>query len=76
MSQRPNHRRGEPRHQDNGPTYEGGPPNSGCNSTHVAKSRAKWKDRLHRSVRRTGRVGKKFRVGSTRAMTPPDVEES
>lgn len=54
MSQRPNHRRGEDRHQDNGPTYEGGPPNSGCNSTHVARSRAKWKRRNNRKERRTG----------------------
>lgn len=41
MSQRLGHRRGEPRHQDNGPTFESHTPNAGCNSTHVARARAK-----------------------------------
>lgn len=53
MSQRPNARRGEARHQDNGPTWEGGPPNSGANSTHVARSRTKWKRRAARAERRS-----------------------
>jgi hypothetical protein len=53
MSQRPNPRRTEPRHQDNGPTWEGGPPNSGSNSTHVARSRRKWKRIGARAERRT-----------------------
>jgi hypothetical protein len=60
MSQKPNHRRGEKRHQDNGPTWEGGPPNSGTNSTHVARARKKWKRRANRSLRRTGTVTPKF----------------
>lgn len=56
MSQKKNHRRESPdkrRHQDNGPTFEGGPPNSGCNSTHVAGSRSKWKRIGARAERRT-----------------------
>jgi hypothetical protein len=61
MSQRPNHRRGEDRHQDNGPTWEGGPPNSGCNSTHVARSRKKWKRIANRTERRTGETSKNYR---------------
>lgn len=48
MSQRLGHRRGEPRHQDNGPTFESHTPNAGCNSTHVARARAKWKRRRAR----------------------------
>lgn len=54
MSNGPNHRRGHGRITDNGPTWEGGPPSSGCNSTHVARSRSKWKKRKHRAFRRTG----------------------
>ena len=56
MSQRPNHRRGEGRHQDNGPTWEGGPPNSGCNSTHVARARRKWKRHHARTERRAATI--------------------
>jgi len=59
MSQKPNYRRDEERHQDNGPVFEGGPPNSGCNSTHVAKSRKKWKRYRARAERRVG-LAKKF----------------
>lgn len=54
MSQKINHRRGEDRHQDGGPTYESHTPNAGCNSTHVARSREKWKRRAARSERRNG----------------------
>lgn len=56
MTQRKNPRREGVRRQDNGPTWEGGPPNSGSNSTHVAKSRRKWKRRRSRVLRRTGKV--------------------
>lgn len=58
MSSGPNHRRGERRRQDNGPTWEGQPPCSGCNSTHVARARSKWKKVKNRSFRRNGRVSK------------------
>jgi hypothetical protein len=54
MSKHPNHRRGEKREQDNGPTFESHTPSAGCNSTHVARSRKKWKRRAARSERRTG----------------------
>jgi len=52
MSQKINYRRDAKRHQDNGPTYEGGPPNSGCNSTHVARSRRGWRNIRRRKERR------------------------
>jgi len=54
MSKGPNHRRGEKRQQDHGPTYESPTPAAGCNSTHVARSRSKWKRRIARAERRTG----------------------
>lgn len=53
MSGHKNPRRGNEHLQDNGPTYEGNPPSSGCNSTHVARSRSKWKRRGSRAFRRT-----------------------
>jgi hypothetical protein len=58
MSQKKNHRRGSKRYQDHGPDYEGGPPNSGSNSTHVARSRKKWKRIANRTERRTGQTSK------------------
>ena len=55
MSTHANKRRGHGKVQDTGPTWEGGPPASGCNSTHVAKSRSKWKRRsAAHSVARMG----------------------
>jgi len=77
MSQKPNYRREEERHQDNGPVYEGGPPNSGCNSTHVARSRKKWKRYRSRAERRVGLASKfhgprRHRWGGKR---PAEVEE-
>ena len=54
MSNHKNHRRDHDAIQDNGPTWEGGPPSSGCNSTHVARSRTKWRKRGRRAERRTG----------------------
>lgn len=69
MSQRPNPRRNETRRQDNGPTWEGGPPNSGCNSTHVARSRTKWKHRNARATRRTGESLSKFHGGRPQTTT-------
>lgn len=61
MSNGPNHRRGHGRIQDHGPTYESPTPAKGCNSTHVARSRAKWKARASRAERRTGAPWPKFR---------------
>jgi hypothetical protein len=71
MSQRKNHRRGEGRHQDNGPTWEGGPPNSGSNSTHVARSRSDWKRLTSRKERRTGSASYLFGAHRVR----PSIEE-
>lgn len=74
MSQRPNHRRGEERHQDNGPTFRGdqSTPNSGCNSTSVAKARAWWKSFKNRTTRRTGKVSPKFAGGRPEVL--PEIE--
>ena len=75
MSSHPNHRRGEKRRQDNGPTWENRTPSKGCNSTHVARSRAKWKKRRHRALRRTDGVseGGFFRIkqGREKGKRPP-----
>lgn len=54
MSSGPNHRRGHGRIQGNGPRWENGNPEAGCNSTHVARARAKWKKRDRRRERRPG----------------------
>ncbi len=77
MSSGPNHRRGEERRQDNGPTWEGGPPSSGCNSTHVAKTRRKWRDMGRRAERRTGRKGSNgvMYFGRRRGRHLPSTEE-
>lgn len=60
MSNSKNHRRGHGRIQENGPRYENLNPAAGCNSTHVAKSRRKWKEMVRRVERRTGRNWLKF----------------
>jgi len=54
MSTGPNHKRGHGRIQGNGPRWENKNPEAGCNSTHVARSRSKWKKRHARRLRRTG----------------------
>ena len=58
MSQRPNHRRGEDRHQDNGPRWESHTPNAGCNSTHVARARRGWQNLMRRVFRRKAKQEK------------------
>ena len=65
MSNRKNYRRDEERRTETGPTYESSNPGAGCNSTHVARSRRKWKRRAARSERRTGKTTPKFH-GNTR----------
>lgn len=55
MSNHPNHRRGEDRRTEHGPRFENHNPGKGCNSTHVARSRKKWKRRQRRSERREGK---------------------
>jgi hypothetical protein len=52
MSSAPNHRRGHGRIQGNGPRWENPNPEKGCNSSHVARSRRKWKRRKSRKERR------------------------
>jgi len=54
MSNRINHRRGDQRRTENGPRWETGNPGAGCNSTHVAKARRKWRTIGRRAERRTG----------------------
>jgi hypothetical protein len=76
MSSKPNHRRGHDRIQDNGPTFEGGPPCSGCNSTHVAKSRSDWRTMGRRAERRTGKRGANGVMHSTGAgLLIPEIED-
>ncbi len=56
MSNKPNHRREEARRTEHGPRYENPNPGAGCNATHVARARAKWKRLTARKARRlTGR---------------------
>ncbi len=54
MSRRINHRRGNVQRTETGPRYENANPGAGCNATHVARSRAKWKRRGARADRRSG----------------------
>lgn len=60
MSSKPNHRRAHGRIQERGPRWENPNPAAGCNSTHVARSRRRWKKRVRRIERRTGRFWRKF----------------
>lgn len=78
MSHQKNHRRAEDGGQDNGPDWEGGPPCSGCNSTHVARARTKWKRRAARSERRVGVFTKYFggrRLDIGTALAPLNLED-
>lgn len=54
MSNHANHRRGHGRIQGNGPRWENRNPEAGCNSTHVARARKKWKQLDCRRERREG----------------------
>ena len=74
MSNKPNHRRDHDRIQDHGPGYESHTPAAGCNSTHVAQSRAKWKRRNNRQERRTGEVRGQV-TQTTRTRPPIEIEE-
>ncbi len=56
MSNRKSHRRGEERRTETGPRYENPDPGAGCNSTHVANARRKYRTRLRREERRRGDV--------------------
>lgn len=77
MSSGPNHRRGHGRIADNGPTWEGSPPASGCNSTHVARARRRWRDMGRRAERRTGKKGaNKVQYFGRRGKDAPPLEET
>jgi len=74
MSQGKNHRRPKPsrKGQDNGPTFEGPTPSSGCNSTHVAKCRTDWSKMRARGERRNGQTPGSFRGGRPMQNDSPD----
>lgn len=55
MSNHTNARRGDKKRTETGPRYENPNPGAGCNATHVARARAKWKRRGARKARREGR---------------------
>jgi hypothetical protein len=75
MSSGPNHRRGHGRITDNGPSYESHTPAKGCNSTHVARSRKKWKKRVCRAERRTGKNWSQFHGSRYRIPLGTDERE-
>ena len=75
MSSGPNHRRGHDAIPDNGPTWEGGPPSSGCNSTHVARARRWWRDRGRRMERRTGKRTSKVYYFTGGGRQAPAIDE-
>ena len=60
MSNKTNPRRQGSKRTETGPSYESKNPGKGANSTHVARSRKKWKRRAARTERRTGTTTKKF----------------
>ncbi len=60
MSNHKNHRRLEEHRTEHGPRFESKNPGAGSNSTHVARSRRKWKRRAVRSERRTGETSPKI----------------
>lgn len=79
MSNRPNRRRQESRRTEHGPRWESPNPGNGCNATHVARSRRKWKRVKNRTERRTGRVSPKvgaMRSGTGKFAPRPSTEES
>lgn len=66
MSKHPNHRRGEPRSQDNGSTWEGDPNDGGRG---VRRARKSWRALTRRSERRTGEPSPKTRhMGKSSAL--------
>ncbi len=52
MSNHRNYRRDEHARTEHGPAWESHNPGKGCNSTHVARGRKKWKTRIRRAIRR------------------------
>jgi hypothetical protein len=66
--------RPKPKRTEHGPHYESHNPGKGCNSTHVARARRKWKRRANRSERRTDVTTPKVQVTLHRRVRPP-IEE-
>lgn len=56
MTNRNNARRDDKRRTEHGPRWENPDPGKGCNATHVARARAKWKRINARKARRTERL--------------------
>lgn len=56
---------------ETGPRWESKNPGAGCNATHVARSRRRWKRLAARTERRTGETSPKFR-GQTRVRPVED----
>jgi hypothetical protein len=54
MSSKPNHRREHGRILERGPRYESANPAAGCNSTHVARGRKRFRVARRRAERREG----------------------
>lgn len=65
MSNHRNQRREEEARTEHGPRWENANPGAGCNSTHVAGSRAKWKKYKSRAERRTGGPARGYAYRST-----------
>ena len=55
MSNKTNPRRMGGKRTETGPRYENPNPGAGCNATHVARGRAKYKRRIRRDERRQGK---------------------
>lgn len=72
MSNHVNHRRRgrKDKRTEHGSTWEGFPPSSGCNSTHVARGRRWWQDHARRTLRRTGKQSPKFMMHPPRVLPP------
>lgn len=56
MSNKTNPRRAGAKRTETGPRWESKNPGKGSNSTHVARSRAKWKKRARRRDRRAKKL--------------------
>lgn len=74
MANRRNYRRDEIRRTEHGPAFENHNPGAGCNSTHVARSRAKWERRRARAERRTRGASLGKAHGGRPAPWSPDEE--
>ena len=73
MSNHTNHRRDETYRSEHGPRWENADPGHGCNSTHVARARRKWKRIKNRSIRRNGVQCPNFRMHVGKPIVLPEV---